>query len=102
MQSKLDNIMRAEYLKVIEHMDYMATCNLTNEQLQKIYNSYSDVYALKALAIAFNTLRQIVNGIGIEGKDKLFFDQVYWRSFTPARRQVILQELTDYVEALNK
>jgi len=100
MKREINNVMRNDINTVLEHVDYLITCKVSNREFNDLCKEYNDVFKLKALAVVFNTMQQIIRGIGLQTREQLFEDPIYWRDYTPARRQEILDNLETYLEQL--
>jgi len=86
--------------KVIENVDTQISVDLTHEELRHIAKDYNNKTDTQALAIVYGAVKRLMFTTYNNSLEGVFFDPIYWKFFSKARRADILARLTEYVEEL--
>jgi glucose-6-phosphate-specific signal transduction histidine kinase len=86
--------------KVIEHIDTQISIDLTHMELRAMASEYNNKTSIQALAIVHGAVKRLLHTTYNHSLEDVFFDPIYWKFFSKARRADIIAQLREYVEDL--
>lgn len=86
--------------QVIEHVDTQISVDLSYLELQHMAREYKDKTQIQALVIVHGAVKRLLFTTNNNSLEEVFFDPIYWKFFSKARRADILAQLRNYVEEL--